>query len=126
VTKPTKAAAKGLITPAGHAHRFAQRTATPVAGPVPPPEPAPTLTGNRALRAAGQLLDAQKSLLSKGLRALTPLTAFEDVFDQRVAAALQRLAMTRAGEIEQLREQIAELRRRLDRISSKPRSRGGL
>jgi ribosomal protein S19E (S16A) len=86
----------------------------------PAPEPG---AGQRALRAAGQLLDAQKSLLNKSLRVLTPMPAFEDVFDQRVAAALRRLGLTDPAEVGRLREQVQDLRRRVDALASKPRGR---
>ncbi|MDE2397930.1 MAG: phasin family protein [Burkholderiales bacterium] len=95
----------------------------PKAAP-PRPEPAPEGgAGQRALRAAGQLLDAQKSLLNKGLRALTPLPAFEDVFDQRVAAALKRLGLPDPQELARLREQVQDLQRRVDALAPKPRGR---
>lgn len=40
---------------------------------------------------------------------------FEDVFDQRVATALERLGMPSAQEIEALREEVRELREQLAR-----------
>ncbi|WP_076998022.1 phasin family protein [Variovorax sp. KK3] len=43
---------------------------------------------------------------------------FEDVFDQRVATALQRLGMPTAQEIQELREQMRLLLEHLDRIES--------
>ncbi|VTU20235.1 poly(hydroxyalkanoate) granule-associated protein [Variovorax sp. PBS-H4] len=43
---------------------------------------------------------------------------FEDVFDQRVATALQRLGMPTAQEVQELREQIKRLLEHLDRIES--------
>jgi hypothetical protein len=43
---------------------------------------------------------------------------FEDVFDQRVATALQRLGMPTAQEIQELREQMRQLLEHLDRIES--------
>lgn len=88
--------------------------------PVPAPD---TGAGQRAMRAAGQLLDAQRSLLNKGLRVLTPLPAFEDVFDQRVAAALRRLGLPDPEEVARLREQVQDLQRRLDALEPKPRGR---
>lgn len=88
--------------------------------PEPAPEPG---AGQRALRAAGQLLDARKSLLNKGLRVLGPLPAFEDVFDQRVAAALKRLGFPDPEEIARLREQVQNLQRQVDAITPKPRGR---
>lgn len=88
------------------------------------PEPVPEAgAGQRALRAAGQLLDVQKTLLNKGLRALTPLPAFEDVFDQRVAAALKRLGYPDPEELGRLRAQVEALQGRLDGTAPKPRGR---
>lgn len=46
---------------------------------------------------------------------------FEDVFDQRVATALQRLGMPTAQEIQELREQMRLLLEHLERIESAPR-----
>lgn len=98
-------------------------TAAPKSGPEPGPEagekgPGP---GQRALRAAGQILGAQKTLLDKSLRVLTPLPAFEDVFDQRVAAALQRLGLPDPAELARLRDEVDQLKQQigaLDRSSS--------
>ena len=49
------------------------------------------------------------------------LRKFEDVFDQRVATALQRLGMPTAQEIQELREQMRLLLEHLERIESAPR-----
>src|SRR5882672_12599478 len=62
-----------------------------------------------ALRAAKQIIEAQKMLLHAGLRVLrverepaspqaAPPASMEEVFDRRVASALQRLGMPDAGE----------------------------
>ncbi|MEJ7688018.1 MAG: phasin family protein [Variovorax sp.] len=48
---------------------------------------------------------------------------FEDVFDQRVATALQRLGMPSADEIRELREQMRLLREHLERTESVRRKR---
>ena len=48
---------------------------------------------------------------------------FEDVFDQRVATALQRLGMPTAQEIQELREQMRLLLEHLERIESQGRKR---
>ncbi|GAA4357497.1 hypothetical protein GCM10023165_51460 [Variovorax defluvii] len=48
---------------------------------------------------------------------------FEDVFDQRVATALQRLGMPTAQEIQELREQMRVLLEHLERIESAGRKR---
>lgn len=107
MTKPTRASKKQP-----------SQAAPPATEPAPEPG-----AGQRALRAAGHLLDAQKSLLNKGLRVLTPLPAFEDVFDQRVAAALGRLGLPDAQAVAQLRQQVQELQRRLDELAPQPRAR---
>ena len=70
------------------------------------------------------MLDARKSLLNKGLRALTPLPAFEDVLDQRIAAALRRLGDPDPAEIARLREQVTELQQRLEALGPVPKGRG--
>ena len=84
------------------------------------PPDKPRSPSQQALRAAEQLIDVQKTLLNKGLRALTPLSAFEEVFDQRVAAALQRLGYADPAEVARLREQVADLQRRLDLLDTPP------
>jgi hypothetical protein len=48
---------------------------------------------------------------------------FEDVFDQRVATAMQRLGMPTAQEIQALREQMKLLLEHLERIESGQRKR---
>ncbi|MBD9668119.1 hypothetical protein J2738_002918 [Variovorax paradoxus] len=61
------------------------------------------------------------SLDSFGLR------KFEDVFDQRVATALQRLGMPSAEEVQALREEVIRLRERLAQLEPKnagPRGSG--
>ena len=47
---------------------------------------------------------------------------FEDVFDQRVATALQRLGMPTMQEVQALRDEVRELRAQLDRIDPAARS----
>ncbi|MEB0057883.1 phasin family protein [Variovorax sp. LG9.2] len=47
---------------------------------------------------------------------------FEDVFDQRVATALQRLGMPTLQEVQALRDEVRELREQLDRIGGADRS----
>ena len=69
------------------------------------------------------MLDARQSLLNKGLRALTPLPAFEDVLDQRVAAALRRLGFPDAVELARMREQITDLQQRLEALGPAPKGR---
>ena len=54
------------------------------------------------------------------------LRKFEDVFDQRVATALQRLGMPSAEEVQALREEVARLRERLAQLEPRNASpRGG-
>ncbi|MBT2334191.1 phasin family protein [Variovorax paradoxus] len=56
------------------------------------------------------------------------LRKFEDVFDQRVATALQRLGMPSAEEVQALREEVIRLRERLAQLDHKnagPRGSGG-
>ena len=89
-----------------------------------PQEPALDGGARRALQAAEHLLDARKSLLNKGLRALTPLPAFEDVLDQRIAAALRRLGYPDPAEVARLREQVTELQQRLEALGPVPKGRG--
>jgi hypothetical protein len=48
---------------------------------------------------------------------------FEDVFDQRVATALQRLGMPSVQEIQELREQMRQLLEHLERIETGRRKR---
>ena len=48
---------------------------------------------------------------------------FEDVFDQRVATALERLGMPSAQEIEALRDEVRELREQLARSLQDKRAR---
>jgi hypothetical protein len=48
---------------------------------------------------------------------------FEDVFDQRVATALQRLGMPSAQEVQALREQVQLLREQIERMESGRRKR---
>lgn len=54
---------------------------------------------------------------------------FEDVFDQRVATALQRLGIPGAGEVQALRDEVAQLRERVAQLegstgTAAPRGRG--
>ena len=82
--------------------------------------------GNAVVRAAEQVLGVQKSLLHAGLRALRieagetpgkgpwPLSSLEEVFDQRVASALQRLGLPDPSLLARLCEQVEQLQRQLD------------
>jgi hypothetical protein len=53
---------------------------------------------------------------------------FEDVFDQRVATAMQRLGMPDAAEVQALRDEVARLRERVAQLegngAATPRGRG--
>ncbi|MET3444347.1 hypothetical protein ABIC94_005157 [Variovorax paradoxus] len=72
---------------------------------------------------------AGKAPLTRGFPGLDSfgLRKFEDVFDQRVATALQRLGMPAAEEVQALREEVAQLRERLAQLDPKnagPRGSG--
>jgi Poly(hydroxyalcanoate) granule associated protein (phasin) len=84
--------------------------------------------------AAGQLIDAQKGMLQAGLRAVMgrsdpnepgksswPLGSLEDVFDQRIAAALRRLGMPSATELAALTRRLEEAIERMDGLDKKRR-----
>ena len=68
---------------------------------------------------------AAKAALTRGFPSLDSfgIRKFEDVFDQRVATALQRLGMPSAEEVQALREEVAQLRERLAQLegSDSPR-----
>ncbi|MGJ7604291.1 phasin family protein [Variovorax sp. LT1R20] len=61
---------------------------------------------------------AAKAALTRGFPSLDSfgIRKFEDVFDQRVATALQRLGMPSAEEVQALREEVAQLRERLAQL----------
>lgn len=67
-----------------------------------------------------------KAALTRGFPSLDTfgIRKFEDVFDQRVATALQRLGMPSADEVQALRDEVAQLRERLARLE-KPSSSSG-
>jgi hypothetical protein len=48
------------------------------------------------------------------------LRKFEDVFDQRIAAALQRMGMPSTEELQALRREVEELRRELEQLKPRP------
>jgi len=66
-----------------------------------------------------------KAALTRGFPSLDSfgIRKFEDVFDQRVATALQRLGMPSAEEVQALRDEVAQLRERLAQLegSDSPR-----
>ena len=70
-----------------------------------------------------------KAALTRGFPSLDTfgIRKFEDVFDQRVATALQRLGMPSADEVQALRDEVAQLRERLATLEkpSGPRARSG-
>lgn len=73
---------------------------------------------------------AAKAALTRGFPSLDSfgIRKFEDVFDQRVATALQRLGMPDANEVQALRDEVAQLRERLAKLENPnagPRSSGG-
>ena len=61
-----------------------------------------------------------KSALTRGFPSLDSfgIRKFEDVFDQRVATAMQRLGMPSAQDVQALREEVAQLRERLAQFES--------
>ena len=72
---------------------------------------------------------AAKAAVPRGFPSLDSfgLRKFEDVFDQRVATALQRLGMPSAEEVQALREEVARLHERLAQLDPKnagPRGSG--
>jgi hypothetical protein len=73
---------------------------------------------------------AAKAALTRGFPSLDSfgIRKFEDVFDQRVATALQRLGMPGAEEVQALRDEVAQLRERLAKLENPdagPRSSAG-
>lgn len=64
---------------------------------------------------------AAKAVIPRGFPSLDSfgLRKFEDVFDQRVATALQRLGMPSAEEVQALREEVARLHERLAQLDPK-------
>lgn len=73
----------------------------------------------------GEEASGAKAVLTRGFPGLDSfgIRKFEDVFDQRVATALQRLGMPTAEEVQALQSQIAALAERLDRLEQA--ARGG-
>ncbi|RQO51574.1 poly granule associated family protein [Variovorax sp. KBW07] len=63
---------------------------------------------------------AAKAALTRGFPSLDSfgIRKFEDVFDQRVATALQRLGMPGADEVQALRDEVAQLRERLAKFEN--------
>jgi hypothetical protein len=70
---------------------------------------------------------ASKAPLTRGFPSLDSfgLRKFEDVFDQRVATALDRLGMPSAQEVQALRAEVARLRERLAELEPKNASPRG-
>ena len=68
-----------------------------------------------------------KAPLARGFPSLDSfgLRKFEDVFDQRVATALERLGMPSAQEVQALRAEVARLRERLAELEPKNASPRG-
>lgn len=73
----------------------------------------------------GEEASGAKAVLTRGFPGLDSfgIRKFEDVFDQRVATALQRLGMPTAEEVQALQSQIAALAEQLDRLEKA--ARGG-
>ncbi|MGJ7528885.1 phasin family protein [Variovorax sp. GB1P17] len=59
-----------------------------------------------------------KAALTRGFPSLDSfgIRKFEDVFDQRVATAMQRLGMPSVQEVQALRDEVAQLRERLAKL----------
>ncbi|MDH6170392.1 hypothetical protein M2282_005562 [Variovorax boronicumulans] len=70
---------------------------------------------------------AAKAALTRGFPSLDSfgIRKFEDVFDQRVATALQRLGMPSAQEVQALRDEVADLRERLVQFENNAGPRSG-
>jgi hypothetical protein len=68
-----------------------------------------------------------KAALTRGFPSLDSfgIRKFEDVFDQRVATALQRLGMPSTEEVQALRDEVAHLRERLAQIEKSQKSNAG-
>ena len=68
-----------------------------------------------------------KAALTRGFPSLDSfgIRKFEDVFDQRVATALQRLGMPSAEEVQALRDEVAHLRERLAQLEKSEKSSAG-
>ena len=68
-----------------------------------------------------------KAALTRGFPSLDSfgIRKFEDVFDQRVATALQRLGMPSAEEVQALRDEVTHLRERLARFERGEGGEGG-
>ncbi|MET3497133.1 phasin family protein [Variovorax boronicumulans] len=68
-----------------------------------------------------------KAVLTRGFPSLDSfgIRKFEDVFDQRVATALQRLGMPGADEVQALRDEVAQLRERIAQLESSAAPQGG-
>jgi len=70
---------------------------------------------------------AAKAALTRGFPSLDSfgIRKFEDVFDQRVATALQRLGMPSAEEVQALRDEVTHLRERLAQFENNAGPRSG-
>jgi Poly(hydroxyalcanoate) granule associated protein (phasin) len=68
-----------------------------------------------------------KAALTRGFPSLDSfgIRKFEDVFDQRVATALQRLGMPSTEEVQALRDEVAHLRERLAQLEGTGSPRRG-
>jgi hypothetical protein len=125
VTKrtPTKAAveetaARRRITAKARAVETAPSDASAAPGP--------------AARMAGKILEKQRALIGAGLRAVIPkarsakpgtpswpMASLEDVFDRRIAAALQRLGSPTSEQFEDLTALLDQAIKRLDALEKR-------
>jgi hypothetical protein len=62
--------------------------------------------------------EANRGVLPRGLKALDPfgIRKLEDVFDQRVASAMQHLGMPTAEEFKALQDEVKRLREELEKL----------
>jgi hypothetical protein len=97
------------------------------------PSPAAVAPGPAA-RVAGKILNTQRALIQASLRAVMPkgqpsktgatpwrFTSLEDVFDQRIAAALERLGVPTSDQFEVLTARLDQAIKRLDALDTKRR-----
>ena len=147
---PKTVTTKKAATPAKKARATGTPRAKRVAAPAVAPEPTPGKKAEGLLRAGLKALgNARNDVVKRqthviesllGVRAAEELKArafpgldgligfrkFEDVFDQRVATALARLGLPGAEEIEALKQEVRQLRERLDALQppAQPGGRG--
>lgn len=140
-SKKTERAAPAKKVPARKApaaRKAAPRKATQVAGKT---QAAPPGKAEGLLRAGLKALDTVRNDVAKrqanvieGLLGIRQgkvpsldsfgIRKFEDVFDQRVATALERLGLPNAQEVQALRDEVAQLRERVAQLEGSEGSAG--